>query len=110
MRGLGSAACAISDGWDTSVGADVLGPALGGAALQLRAGARWRTLPFACRAPARRSVKEKSLSVGAGTLLARGRAALDVAGIRATRAAGHARVDRERLDAERRRHGSPVTR
>jgi hypothetical protein len=85
MRGLGSAGLHIADGWDTSVGADVLGPRLVGSALQLRAGGRWRTLPFGVGTS---EVRERSLSIGAGTFLARGRAALDVAGIRATRDAG----------------------
>ena len=92
MRGLGSAGLPISEGWDTSVGADVLGPRFAGRALQLRAGVRWRTLPFDVRpvlagggfGPSA-SVSEKSWSLGAGTLLARGRAAIDVAGVRAAR-------------------------
>jgi hypothetical protein len=72
----------ITDGWDTGVGADVLGPQLAGHPLQLRAGGRWRTLPFGVGTSA---VKEKSYSIGAGTLIARGRAAIDVAGIHSTR-------------------------
>lgn len=84
LRGLGSSGLRITDGWDTSVGADVLGPRFAGRALQLRAGARWRTLPFGV---ASSDVRERSYSLGAGTLLARGRAALDVAGIRSAREA-----------------------
>jgi len=84
MQGLGSSNVFITDGWDTSVGADVLGPRLGDRVIQLRAGARWRTLPFGL---VNSSVKEKSYSFGFGTLLARGRAAFDVAGIRADRSA-----------------------
>jgi hypothetical protein len=75
----------ISDKWDTSVGADILGPRFGDRALMLRAGARWRTLPFGL---VNSDVSEKSVSFGLGTLLARGRAALDMTGIRATRNAG----------------------
>jgi hypothetical protein len=82
MRGLGSATLPISDDWDTSVGADVLGPRWGQRAIQLRAGARWRTLPFGLATTA---VKEKSASFGFGTLFARNRIALDVTGIRALR-------------------------
>src|SRR5690348_1382900 len=82
MAGLGSAGLAVHDGWDTSVGADVLGPRFAGRSLQLRAGGRWRTLPFGVGST---PVRERSLSFGLGTLIARGRAALDVAGIRATR-------------------------
>ena len=85
MASLGSANLKISDAWDTSLGADVLGPRVGERNIQLRAGARWRTLPFGLAAT---SVSEKSYSLGSGTLMARGRAALDVAGIRATRDAG----------------------
>jgi hypothetical protein len=92
MAGLGSAGLGISEGWDTSVGADVLGPRFAGRSFQLRAGARWRTLPFDVQpilpsgglGPGA-SVSEKSYSFGAGTLLSRGRAALDLTAIRATR-------------------------
>ncbi|MEP6732817.1 MAG: hypothetical protein ABJE10_19385 [bacterium] len=84
MAALGSANLRITDSWDTSVGADVLGPRLGDQIVQLRAGARWRTLPFGLPTS---SVDEKSYSFGAGTLLARGRAALDLAAIRSTRTA-----------------------
>jgi hypothetical protein len=82
MRGLGSSGLPISDAWDTSVGADVLGPHLAGRNFQLRAGARWRTLPFGLPTS---EVKEKSTSFGLGTLMGRGRIGLDLAGIRATR-------------------------
>jgi hypothetical protein len=83
MRGLGSATLPITDSWDTSVGADVLGPRFLGSSLQLRAGGRWRTLPFGI--PGGGEVSEKSYSFGTGSLLARGRAAIDIAGVRATR-------------------------
>ncbi|HET7190064.1 MAG TPA: hypothetical protein VFI52_18055 [Gemmatimonadaceae bacterium] len=100
LRGLGSAGLPISDGWDTSVGADVLGPRFAGRSVQLRAGARWRTLPFDARptlatggfGPSAK-VSEKSYSFGAGTLLARGRAALDLAAIRATRSSAATSVE-----------------
>ena len=82
MRGLGSATLPISEEWDTSVGADVLGPRWGQRTIQLRAGARWRTLPFGLATSA---VKEKSASFGFGTVFARNRIALDVTGIRALR-------------------------
>jgi hypothetical protein len=82
MRGLGSASLPISDGWDTSVGADVLGPRFAGRSFQIRAGGRWRTLPFGLPTS---EVKEKSLSFGLGTSMARGRLGLDLAGIRSAR-------------------------
>jgi hypothetical protein len=100
LRGLGTATLPISEGWDTSIGADVLGPRVAGRAVQLRAGARWRTLPFGVRpvtaggalgSPS--DVKETSYSFGAGTLLARGRAALDLAGIRASRRASSTSIE-----------------
>ena len=89
MQSLGSSNLRISDRWDTSVGADVLGPRFAGNPVQLRAGARWRTLPFGLPTS---FVDENSYSIGAGTFLARGRAAIDVAGIRATRSAGLANI------------------
>lgn len=100
LRGLGSAGLPISEGWDTSVGADVLGPRFAGRSLQLRGGVRWRTLPFDARpilasggfGPSAK-VSEKSYSFGAGTLLARGRAALDLAAIRATRSSAATAVE-----------------
>jgi hypothetical protein len=82
MAGLGSAGLSVHDSWDTSVGADVLGPRFAGRSLQLRAGGRWRTLPFGVGTT---PVRERSLSLGMGTLIAGGRAALDVAGVRAVR-------------------------
>ena len=85
LAALGSTSLRITEAWDTSVGADMLGPRFGASPLMLRAGARWRTLPFGTKTS---SVSERSYSLGAGTLLARGRAALDVTGIRATREAG----------------------
>jgi hypothetical protein len=94
MSSLVTQGTPISDSWDTSVGADVLGPALFGNVLQLRAGGRQRTLPFGLpplflggdvlTRPAS-DVKERSYAFGAGTLLARGRATLDVTGNHATR-------------------------
>jgi hypothetical protein len=82
MAGLGSPGLPITDGWDTSVGADVLGPHLGSHYLQIRAGGRWRTLPFGL---ATSEIKEKSTSFGLGTLMARGRVGLDLTGIHASR-------------------------
>jgi hypothetical protein len=94
MSSLVSPGTPISDSWDTSVGADVLGPSLFGNTLQLRGGVRQRTLPFGIPAqfvggdvllsPAS-DVKERSYSFGVGTLLARGRATLDLTGSHASR-------------------------
>jgi hypothetical protein len=82
MKGLGSSTLPIADEWDTSVGADVAGPRIAGRSLQLRAGGRWRTLPFGLPTS---QVKENSVSFGVGTLMARNRDALDLAGIRSVR-------------------------
>jgi hypothetical protein len=85
MQGLGTSSLRATDSWDTSVGADVLGPRFANSAVQLRAGARWRTLPFAL---SNATVSEKTLSFGAGTFLGRGgRAAIDVATFRSSRTA-----------------------
>jgi hypothetical protein len=95
LDGLGRATLRAVDAWDTSVGGDFAGPRLGtDRALMLRIGGRWRTLPFAVTPVengvpgASREVRERSLSLGAGTTLARGRVAWDVGVIRATRDAG----------------------
>jgi hypothetical protein len=94
MSSLLSPTTPISDAWDNSVGADVLGPALFGSFLQLRAGARDRLLPFGVPSEFNAAnvlirpgadVKERSYSFGVGTLLARGRATLDVTGVHAAR-------------------------
>lgn len=82
MRGLGSPTLPINNAWDSSVGADVLGPRLGQRAIQVRVGARWRMLPFGLSTS---EIRERTASLGLGTLFARGRVAVDVSGIRAVR-------------------------
>ena len=100
LQSLGGPGLRATDSWDTSVGADVAGPRLGGdRVIMLRAGGRWRTLPFAVPAVAEgataggRAVRERSLAVGAGTALARGRAAFDLGLVRASRDAAGLAVD-----------------
>jgi hypothetical protein len=96
LEDLGDPGLRAVDAWDTSIGADVAGPRVGGdRVLMLRAGARWRTLPFAVtpvddagNAGDPRRVRERSLSAGFGTTLARGRAGLDVGVVRTLRDAG----------------------
>ena len=90
MRGLGSSTLPISEEWDTSVGADILGPRFAQRAIQVRAGARWRTLPFGLATTA---VRERSASFGLGTIFGRGRIALDVSGIRALREPVNSAID-----------------
>lgn len=58
----------IHEDWDIGVGADVTGPRFGGSAIDLRAGARWRTLPFSASG---NPVSEQTWS--AGFLLPMGR-------------------------------------
>jgi hypothetical protein len=95
LEALGSPGLRAVDAWDTSLGADVAGPRIArDRTLMLRAGFRWRTLPFAATpveggttGPSR-SVRERSVSGGVGTTLARGRASVDLGVIRASRDAG----------------------
>jgi hypothetical protein len=95
LEALGQPGLRAVDAWDTSIGADIAGPRLGtDRVIMLRGGARWRTLPFAARpvdgstVGDPRRVRERSLSAGAGTAFARGRAAVDVGVVRASRDAG----------------------
>jgi hypothetical protein len=64
------------DGWDTSVGAEVTGPRLIQRIIIVRAGARFRTLPFAFNGE---KVSDTSFMAGLGAPLARDRASLDFA-------------------------------
>jgi hypothetical protein len=95
LDGLGGPDLRPVNAWDTSIGADVAGPRIAAdRPLMLRAGFRWRTLPFAVTpveggtTGASRKVREQSFSGGVGTTLARGRAAFDLGVIRASRDAG----------------------
>jgi hypothetical protein len=82
MDGLGSNNLPIYDTYDTSIGADVAGPRIGARTIQIRGGVRWRTLPFGLPTS---EIKERNLSLGLGTTLARGRVGLDLAGIHSLR-------------------------
>jgi hypothetical protein len=82
MEGLGSDSLPITNAWDTSVGADVLGPRFGDHVLQIRAGGRWRTLPFGL---VNSEIKENTYNMGLGTQLAGGRLGVDFAAIRSIR-------------------------
>jgi len=72
----------VHEGWDIGLGGDVQGPRFGGGSIALRAGARWRTLPFSVGPDA---VTERSLSGGFGLPLARGRSEINIGVIRAAR-------------------------
>lgn len=87
LDGLGSALVSTFDATEVGLGADLLGPRLGGTATILRLGARNRTLPFGVNGA---QVSEKGLSFGAAAPLARGRGQIDVALQRAWRESGAA--------------------
>lgn len=72
----------IHSGLDLGVGADVIGPRFAGNAMNLRAGARWRTLPFSSD---NNAVKEATWSAGFGLPFAAGRAEVNVGALRSMR-------------------------
>jgi hypothetical protein len=75
----------VRDSWDVGVGADATGPKFGDSPVGLRAGVRWRTLPFS---PDTNPVKERTLSGGFGFPMASGRVELHIGVLRATRTGG----------------------
>ncbi|MDB4907553.1 MAG: hypothetical protein JWO05_2337 [Gemmatimonadetes bacterium] len=84
MNGLGGVTSNAVDSWDTGAGADVQGPRVGDYVLMLRAGGRWRTLPFQAGG---HSVTEQSWSAGLGSSLSQGRVHVDLAAVHSTRSA-----------------------
>lgn len=95
LNGLAPSNLRARDGWAYAAGVEVRGPTAFGAALPLRLGARRRTLPFpvgrtspTSTGDVLRDVTETTLSAGTGVPLARGRASVDVALLRALRSAG----------------------
>lgn len=82
LGGLSVGASRPRDTWDVGLGADAVGPKIGGRSLQLRGGLRQRTLPYDALGEA---VRERSFSGGLGTILGRGRAVLDLGVIRSQR-------------------------
>ncbi len=70
------------DALEYSVGTDVDGPVLFGQGIVLRAGARWRTLPFAI---AGNEISETTFTGGLGIPLSQGRILLDLGAGRASR-------------------------
>jgi len=77
MRQLGDS-LKIHEGMDFGIGADVRGPVFAGSPISMRAGARWRTLPFsASDSP----VREQSYSGGFGLPMAGNRVELNLGGI-----------------------------
>ncbi|MDE3128235.1 MAG: hypothetical protein KGL38_09510 [Gemmatimonadota bacterium] len=82
---MDSAGGAAMNSWDSSLGVEVNGPRLGETPVLLRAGTRWRNLPFPVEG---HQVHESSLSAGLGLTLAQGHANFDLAMERAVRSAG----------------------
>jgi hypothetical protein len=73
------------DGWDSAVGVEASGPRFLQRIITVRAGARFRTLPFGFNGE---KVSETSLAAGLGVPLTRDRAAFDFSIQRASRTAG----------------------
>jgi hypothetical protein len=73
------------DGWDTGVGVEATGPRVMQRVLILRAGARFRTLPFGFNDE---KVSERSFVAGLGVPLSGDRASFDFAAQRASRTVG----------------------
>jgi hypothetical protein len=82
LDGLGSSSVKTTDTWEYAAGADVAGPRFASRVVQVRAGVRVRTLPFAANGV---EVHESAFSGGLGFPLAQGRAAFDMALQRASR-------------------------
>jgi len=85
LNSLSSPGIQAFDGWDTGAGLEASGPRILQRIITLRAGARFRTLPFGLNGE---KVSEKSFAAGFGAPLTRDRASLDVAIQRASRSAG----------------------
>jgi hypothetical protein len=77
----------VHEGWDIGIGADATGPKFGDSPVGLRAGVRWRTLPFSADTT---PVKERTLSGGIGFPMASGRVELHLGALRAKRTSGSA--------------------
>jgi len=85
LSSLSSGNTKAFDGWDTGVGAEAAGPRIMQRLVTLRAGARFRTLPFAFNGD---KVSETSYAIGFGAPLTRERASFDFAIQHASRKAG----------------------
>jgi hypothetical protein len=85
LNSLSSSGIQAFDGWDAGAGVEASGPRLLQRIVTLRAGARFRTLPFGFNG---QKVSEKTFAAGFGVPLTRDRAAVDVAIQRASRSAG----------------------
>jgi hypothetical protein len=74
LQSLSSSGVRALDGWDSGFGIEASGPRLLQRVIALRAGARFRTLPFAYNGE---KVSETTVAAGLGVPLSRDRAALD---------------------------------
>jgi hypothetical protein len=82
LGSLSSSNTQAFDGWDTGAGIEATGPRILQRVITLRAGGRFRTLPFGFNGE---KVSEKSFMAGFGAPLARNRASLDFSIQRANR-------------------------
>ena len=82
LGSLSSSNTQAFDGWDTGAGIEATGPRIFQRVITLRAGGRFRTLPFGFNGE---KVSEKSFMAGFGAPLARNRASLDFSIQRANR-------------------------
>lgn len=85
LTSLSSTGIQAFDSWDYGAGAEATGPRLMQRIITIRAGARFRTLPFGLNGE---KVTEKTFAAGFGVPLTRERASLDVALQHAARSAG----------------------
>jgi hypothetical protein len=85
LESLSSSGIQAFDGWDTGVGLEASGPRILQRIITVRAGGRFRTLPFGLNG---QKVSETSFAAGLGVPLTRERAAFDFALQRASRSAG----------------------
>lgn len=74
----------VHEGLDVGVGGETTGPKFGGGPVSLRAGLRFRTLPFSSNDT---PVKERSFSGGLAFPMASGKVQLNVGGVRSSRSA-----------------------
>lgn len=76
LQGLVADGSTANSSWDTSIGAEITGPRFGSNPFMLRAGTRFRDLPFSA---AGNVVHEQSYNFGTGTIFAGGRMGADLA-------------------------------